>query len=182
LGDSEITDRRSLIAFARPALHFACRLVVAAHVIAVSTSHALRRNSRSYGAFSFVNDLRLPCGTGTMRHAVMAAAKSNNTDLGRSKPRIGLGELAGGTFLLSGFIFAIVWLSGSSSERTPPLPPPNIYTGSIVIPSADNECRRLAFDNISGLITDQGTGACSTTQGSGRTSVLSAISNSFRGK
>jgi hypothetical protein len=112
----------------------------------------------------------------------MAAAKGKSADLGRSKPKIGLGELAGGALLLSSFVFAIVWLSGSPPEQAAAPPPPNIYTGSIVIPSADNQCRRLTFDNTSGLITDQGRSDCSTIQGPGRANVLSAISNSFRGK
>jgi hypothetical protein len=111
----------------------------------------------------------------------MGAAKGRG-DLGRSKPNIGLRELSGGTFLLSGFLFAIVWLLDSSPERTALPPPPNVYTGSIVIPSADGDCRRLTFDNISGLIVDQGIGTCSPTQGPGRANVLGAISRSFRGK
>jgi hypothetical protein len=110
----------------------------------------------------------------------MGTAKHKNSGLRRTKATLGLGELAAGVALLSAFIIAIVLLS------TQPMPqavsPPDFYTGSIVIFSGENaKCRRLTFDNVTGAITDEGKGDCSTRDG-GRTRVLSEIANSFRGK
>jgi hypothetical protein len=112
-------------------------------------------------------------------------ANARNIGLQRSNLKIGLDELALGAFLLAGFIFLIIWLSTSppkqQAEREKALP--DMYSGSIVIPSSDNaECRWLTFDNKTGSIKDQGRRDCSAGEVRGRAEVLSAISNSFRGK
>jgi hypothetical protein len=114
----------------------------------------------------------------------MGVAKGRNADLGRSKLKIRLGELAAGTLLLSGFALILVWLLPTAAPPEQKVPQPDRYFGSIVIPTEnDAQCRRLTFDNRTGSMKDQGIGACSTWPDSpARFEVLSAIANSFRGK
>jgi len=105
-------------------------------------------------------------------------------DLGRSKLKIRVGEFAAGTIFLLCIAFAIVRLSLTVPPPEQKAPPPDRYSGSIVIPTNnDAVCRRLTFDNRTGEITDQGRGNCLTWQdGPERAEVLSEIAKSFRGK
>lgn len=112
--------------------------------------------------------------------AALPTIKHSNSGVRRARAIFGSGELSVGVLLLSVFLIVIIWLSVQPTPQR--VPSPDLYAGSIVFFSDENnKCRRLTFDNMTGSIKDEGKGDCAV-QDAGRTRILSEIANSFRGK
>ena len=85
--------------------------------------------------------------------------------------------LGGGALLVTASAF---YLGLSHLHGPPPIPTPDMRTGSIVILAPDmRQCRHLKFNNATGAIKDEGTGECNDSSDSAAAR-LGQVSDSFQ--